>query len=72
MTAKSNLSDLGAFLAEQLELEAATIARSPTHGGAPEGRALSLADDAEDFFRDIVRDRVEDTIWSVVATACAV
>lgn len=68
MTARATLTDLVEFLAEPLELEAATVARAVADG-APEVRALSLADDAECFFEKVIENRVSKHLdplaWSV-------
>lgn len=61
MNARTNLTDLAQFLADPLELEVATIARTGGDG-TPEARALSLADDAEDFFSKVIAARVRDNL----------
>lgn len=68
MSARTTLTELSEFFDDPLDLEVATIARA-SGDGAPELRALSLADDAETFFADVIRDRVSDHLdpltWSV-------
>lgn len=69
MTAKAALAELAAFLDDDdLEVEVATVAR-PKGQGAPELRALSLADDAEHFFLDVIDARVTEQLeplgWSI-------
>lgn len=69
MTARTNLTALSDFLDEQLSLEAATVAKAPKDGGAPEARVLSLADSAEEFFANVIDQRVKSRLdplaWSV-------
>jgi hypothetical protein len=61
LTARSTLAELADFLGDPLDLDAATFARS--RGDAPpEPRALSLAGDAEGFFRDVIATRVGDLL----------
>lgn len=62
MTAQSSLGDLATFLSSQPTLEAATVARPGRGAQTPEARAMSLAGDAEQFFRDIVQTRVQDNL----------
>ncbi len=56
------LASLGAFLADSLTLEAAVVAGPASQGDGTEARAMSLAADAEAFFRAIVADRVQQPI----------
>lgn len=67
MTADSNLTDLGTFLTGQLTLEAATVARPARSAQTPDGRAMSLAGDAEKFFRGIVETQVTSKLSGVAA-----
>lgn len=62
MTARTSLGRLATFLSSQPTLEAATVARPGRGAQTPEARAMSLAGDAEQFFRDIVQTRVEDNL----------
>lgn len=68
MNARTNLTDLAEFLDDTLELEAATISRGRSDG-IPEARALSLANDAEQFFANVVGVRVSDKLdplaWAI-------
>ena len=69
MTAQSSLGDLATFLSARPSLEAATVARPARGAHTPEPRAMSLAGDAEQFFRDIVQTRVQNNLsgssWSL-------
>jgi hypothetical protein len=68
VSARTTLTELSEFLAEPLDLEVATIARA-RDDGAPQLRALSLAEDAQTFFADIIADRVaahlDPLAWSI-------
>src|SRR5688500_3638192 len=68
VSARTTLTELSDFLGDPLDLEVATIARA-RGDGTPELRALSLADDAETFFADIIAKRVAAQLdplgWSV-------
>jgi hypothetical protein len=68
VNAKDNLADLAALLREPTELEAATVARPPRGSDVPEVRVLSLASDAEDFFRGVIHERVESKLDPLVWT----
>lgn len=67
MTAAEALQALAEFIADDPDLEAATVAKPLERDGPPEARALNLAGDAEDFFRELldaaVADRIED--WTL-------
>jgi hypothetical protein len=68
VTAKDTLAELSDFLNDDFEVEVATVARGQGNG-PPELRALSLADDAEQFFADVIVARVAEQLdpmaWSV-------
>ena len=67
MSAKATLAELSDFLRTDLDVEVATAART-NDGGTPQLRALSLANDAEQFFADVVAARIADQIdsWSIM------
>jgi hypothetical protein len=67
VTAKQTLDGLADFFADGPALEAATCARPAQSGAPPEVRSLSLAADAEAYFRTVVEDAVIDRIdeWSL-------
>ena len=69
MNARENLAELSDFLAGDLTLELAAVARPRESQGAPEYRSIALARQAEQFFRDVVNDCVGRHLsplsWSV-------
>ncbi|MFL5912950.1 MAG: hypothetical protein ACJ768_20585, partial [Gaiellaceae bacterium] len=63
MNARETLDELAHFLDEErLELEAVTVAKAPTPGAPPEARVLSLADDAAEYFSEVIDDAVGDRL----------
>jgi hypothetical protein len=62
VTAQSSLEQLATFLASRPVLEAATVARPARGAQTPEPRTMSLAGDAQEFFRDIITTRVQDNL----------
>jgi hypothetical protein len=62
MTAREALDKLKEFLAGSPDLEVATVAAPQGQDGQPEARVLSLADDAENFFRSVIASAVVDQI----------
>lgn len=69
MTARNTLDELAEFLDSELTVEVATVARAKNDADTPELRVLSLAENAEQFFLDIVDARVTDQLdplaWSL-------
>jgi hypothetical protein len=67
MTVQEALDELASFLAATPDLEAATVARPAAGAAVPEARTLSLADDAESFFRDVITAAVHERIgtWAL-------
>ena len=62
MTAKSSLTKLAGFIAVATTLEAATVAEPAAGVATPEARAMSLAGNAEQFFRKIIKTAVQDNL----------
>lgn len=69
MTVEDALEQLSAFVKSAPPLEAAAVARSIDTDGRHEARVLSLANDAESFFRDTIQKAVVDQLpnWSLRA-----
>lgn len=63
MNARATLDALADFLDEdELALEAVTVAKPPSSGAPPEARVLSLADDAAEYFGDVIDQAVGDRL----------
>jgi hypothetical protein len=64
VTARETLQELADFWAGSPELEVAVVARGARDAAPPELRVLNLADDAEDFFRQVIETAVIEPIES--------
>jgi hypothetical protein len=62
MTAREALDELTTFIASSPDLEVATVAAPQKRDDQPEARVLSLADDAESFFRSVIVSAVVDRL----------
>ncbi len=58
MTPRETLEELASFVDSRPDLGVATVARPASADRQQEGRALSLASDAESFFRDVIESAV--------------
>jgi hypothetical protein len=62
MTARDALDELKGFIAGSPDLGVATVAAPQARDGQPEARVLSLADDAENFFRSVIASAAVDEL----------